>query len=137
MIKITGTPDARPAARAKKAAKSAPAFKPGGASEAASSSGAGDVAGAARTEMMQALISLQSDGAAGGGRKTFAAAQRILEHLDGLKVSLLDGGVAPGDVAILEDAAKIRAHADAEPGLLQIYDEIALRARVELAKLGR
>ena len=137
MMKITGTPDTRPAARAKKTAKSAPAFKPGGASETASSSSAGDVVGPARTEMMQALISLQSDSAGGSGRKTFAAAQRILDQLDMLKVSLLEGGVSPGDVAILEDVAKIRAHADAEPGLIQIYDEIALRARVELAKLGR
>lgn len=84
---------------------------------------------------MSALIALQAD--QGGGRKTFAAAQRILEALDELQLMVLQGRGETQALDGLREAANLRAHASADPALIEIYDQIALRAKVELAKLDR
>lgn len=125
---------------------------PGGASKAKSASGAfqaaqpspsdgpsrADAAPAAST--LGALIALQGADRAGeknGNRKTYAAAQQVLQDLERLQHALLDGANSVRAVESLEKAATLRAHAGADAKLIGLYDEIALRARVELAKLGR
>lgn len=88
---------------------------------------------------LSALIALQGDGQEPGQRgakRTFAAAQQMLDALHGLQGALLDGKDGADSLAALKAAAALRGHADADPQLLAIYDEITLRARVELAKLG-
>lgn len=134
MIKITGPADAQPARPAKRAAKTAAPFKTS-TSTAGTAPDASSTSAAAPAAMMSALIALQSEG--GGRAKSFAAAQRMLDLLDRLRVRLLEGEASNEDLEALSAAAAVRAHAGADPRLLQIYDEIALRARVELAKRGR
>lgn len=134
MIKITGPADTQPARPAKKTTKAAASFKP----SAPTASGASAASAASATTpaaMMSALIALQSEG--DGKAKTFAAAQRTLDLLDRLRLHLLEGEASDEDLEALFAAASVRAHVSADARLLAIYDEIALRARVELAKRGR
>lgn len=134
MIRIQGPSEPRQTAPAKKTGRAGAAFKAGDAKEPVSSSASG-VSESAPASMLSALIALQSDG--GGNAKTFAAAQRTLDLLEQLQMKFLEGRASAQDLDALSQAALMRAHAGADAKLLQIYDEIALRAKVELAKLGR
>lgn len=108
--------------------------------EEASSAGARVSApAAAPAETLGALIALQSD-AAGGEQnraRAFAAAQRVLDLLDRLRMGLLDGEIGAEDLNALCLAASARLAPAGDAALGALYDEIALRARVELAKRGR
>ena len=125
---------------------------PGGASKAKPSSGvfpaaqaapsdtAGRTDAAPAASTLGALIALQGEehaGAKKGNRKTYAAAQQVLQDLERLQHALLDGVSGAQAIESLQKAATLRAHAGADAKLIGLYDEIALRARVELAKLGR
>ena len=112
-------------------------FAPG---EAAETAAAGKSSATPSAPMLSALIALQSrdyGNAKGGNRKTLAAAQQVLGELERLQHALLDGTPPAAAVDALDRAASLRAHAGADAKLIGVYDEIALRARVELAKLGR
>jgi hypothetical protein len=62
-------------------------------------------------------------------------AGQILDVLDDVKLSLLEGGVAPGTLERLVNAVRLeRGEAD-DPKLRELLDEIETRAAVELAKL--
>lgn len=132
MIKIQATTEAPPTRRAQKKAGAEASFQPG---RTPASNAAAGASAPAPASMMGALIALQSDG--GGGAKTLVAAQRTLDLLERLQLQLIDGEASPEQLEALAAAAAQRAHAGADADLLRLYDEIALRARVELAKLGR
>ncbi len=134
MMKISGAGEARPPTRTRKSAKSTAVFsaQTTGAGNSAPASNAGAVSS---PSTLSALIALQTRD--GGHKKTYVAAQRMLGLLDDLRLRLLGGGASEDDMVTLASAAKLRAHAGAAPELLAIYDEITLRARVELAKMGR
>ena len=132
MIRIRKTGELRQTAPAKKASRASVAFQPDASSQKPAVAGASETA---PSPVLGALIALQSD--AGGNAKTFAAAQRTLDLLDQLQIRMLETGATTSDLEALSSAATVRAHAGADPKLQQIYDEIALRARVELAKFGR
>lgn len=134
MIRVTGPNETRRTAPSRKTGRSAAAFDVGGADR-AEASAASNVAPTAPTGVMSALMSLQGEG--GANAKTLVAAQRTLDALEELRLRVLDGNAEDGDIEALATAARARAHAAADPALQNIYDEIALRARVELAKLGR
>jgi len=134
MIRVQGPAKTPQSAPAKKAERTGGSFT-ADASANAQARAAPNVDQAAPTAMMGALLSLQSDG--GGNAKTLVAAQRTLDLLDALHLRLLDGEAGATDIEALSAASHMRAHAAADPALQNIYDEIALRARVELAKLGR
>lgn len=135
MIKIIGPAETSPTRQTKKTTNAPASFKPSAPASAGASSRAAPVSETAPASMMSALIALQSEG--GGTTKTFAAAQRTLDLLDRLRLRLLEGEASDEDLEALSAAAAVRAHAGADPRLIAIYDEIALRARVELAKRGR
>ncbi|MEO1251086.1 MAG: flagellar assembly protein FliX [Pseudomonadota bacterium] len=121
--------------------KSKPA-KGGFAAPAADPSVAAGAPASTSAAMLDALIALQSANPDGGRRsdgRTIAAAQKVLASLGDLQQALLSADMKAGEsaAAALHEAARLRAHAGADPRLLEIFDEIALRARVELAKLGR
>jgi len=134
MMKIWGAGETRPPARARKSAKSTAAFSAGTVS-AGNAAPASNIGVVSSPSTLTALIALQTRD--GGNKKTYVAAQRILDLLDDLRLRLLNGGAKEADMAALRAAAQLRAHAQAEPELLALYDEITLRARVELAKLGK
>ncbi|MEQ8935493.1 MAG: flagellar assembly protein FliX [Amphiplicatus sp.] len=95
---------------------------------------------AAPVETLGALIAIQSD-AAGSGRaraKAVAAAALTLDLLDRLHLGFIDGTISPDDLEALARAASVRAEGvSSDARLADLHEEIALRARVELAKLGR
>ncbi|HHG90600.1 MAG TPA: flagellar assembly regulator FliX [Devosia sp.] len=63
-------------------------------------------------------------------------AQSMLDTLEEIKADLLAGGVGEGRLNKLM-ALVTRAHQQADPELEALIEDIELRARVELAKLGR
>jgi hypothetical protein len=68
-------------------------------------------------------------------RKAVRRAGAILDVLDEVKLSLLDGGIPPGALERLMTAVRLeRGEAD-EPRLRGLLDEIETRAAVELAKI--
>ncbi|MFQ5563856.1 MAG: flagellar assembly protein FliX [Parvularculaceae bacterium] len=93
------------------------------------------LAAAGPVAALGALIDLQSEG--GGRAKALAASRRALDLLESVRLGLLDGRVQISDLDALAQAAEMRAGVAGDPALEDVYDEIALRARVELAKFGR
>lgn len=81
-----------------------------------------------------ALIALQSEGR--GSAKNRAVAERALLLMERLQRGLLNGRIAIADLVALADAASAKLQ-DPDEKMSAIHGEIALRARVELAKLGR
>ena len=61
----------------------------------------------------------------------------LLDRLDDLRVALLSGGLAPGQIAELQRVVSSERGLIDDPRLLAVLDEIDLRAKVELAKLTR
>jgi hypothetical protein len=105
----------------------------GGASEAAPAAPASQVASVGS---LDALIALQEvGGPLERRRKAVRRASLILDVLDDLKISLLDGGVPPGTLDRLLHTVRLeRGEAD-DPRLRELLNEIETRAVVELAKL--
>ena len=113
-------------------------FKVGDASSSEPTTAAGGVSASvgdtAPASALGALIALQSEGR--GGAKNRAMAERLLMLLDRLRDGFLSGRIAVSDLAAIADAADAKL-ADPDAEIAALYGEIALRARVELAKLGR
>jgi len=92
-------------------------------------------------ETLSALINLQSDSGASRG-KLIAAGQRALTLLDRIQQGLLDGRIYVRDLEALAQDAKrggeqLRSETDhVQAELAALYNDISLRARIELAKLG-
>jgi hypothetical protein len=139
MIKVTGggrTGGARPSGGVS-SSKAAPsgAFSVGESAAPASGAGAASAASeVASASALGALIALQSDGR--NGARNRAMAERMLMLLDRLRDGLLSGRIAESDLAALANAADAKLD-DPDEKIAEIYREIALRARVELAKIGR
>lgn len=135
MIKVSGpggTSGARRSGGAGPARSSGGGFKVDGAAPApAHAGGAGDIASASA---LGALIALQSEGRNGGRNR--AQCERALMLLERIRDGLASGRIAEGDLAALADAALAKLD-DPDERIAEIHAEIALRARVELAKLGR
>ncbi|MDZ7627059.1 MAG: flagellar assembly protein FliX [Parvularculaceae bacterium] len=96
--------------------------------------GASAAAPAASSSALGALIALQSE--TGGRRRNFAAAERTLMLLERLRDGLLSGRIPVSDLEGLANAAGAKLD-DPDPEIAALYADISLRARVELAKLGR
>lgn len=144
-MKVTGktTPQIAKAAKAAKSARGS--FSTEGAlagisaSAAQGLSGEGQAEDAARASntasdisALSALIALQADG--GNRGRALAHAERMLGLLEALRDGMLTGAVNVQDLQKLADAARAKKDID-DNALAAIYDQIALRARVELAKL--
>jgi hypothetical protein len=103
-------------------------------SDAATPSGAAAAAPAASASALGALIALQSE--TGGRQRNRAAAERTLMLLERLRDGLLSGRIPVSDLEGLANAASAKLD-DPDQEIAALYADIALRARVELAKLGR
>jgi hypothetical protein len=79
------------------------------------------------------LLALQEDGARRSrGRRSAAWASLALEELQGLQLDLLRSGPDPARLERL--AALADSAGAAEPALAGLLEDVALRARVELAR---
>lgn len=104
-----------------------------GATEHAPVAGAGATAGLGSID---ALLALQAeDDATAGRRQARARAEEILDRLEDLRRGLLDGAVPRRRLEELVQLSRSRRPAIDDPRLVELLDEIDLRAQVELAKL--
>lgn len=69
-------------------------------------------------------------------RRGLKRGRHALDVLDALKLALLAGIADSGALASLKVAASALGESSGDPGLDSVLAEIALRAEVELAKLG-
>lgn len=129
------SPQTKAAARRRPASGSA--FAPtdaGTASETAPSPAAG---GGATVTSLSAVLALQSvEDATSGRKRALRHGNDLLDALENLKVELLGGKVPPERLQRLIGMLKSRRPSD-DADVEAVVDEIELRARVELAKLGR
>ena len=96
--------------------------------------------GSAKTKAVasvDALLALQSVPDATTGRaRAVKRGENMLDVLDNIKIDLLAGAVPQSHLNRLLSIVNANREQDLEPELVQILDEIELRARVELAKFG-
>jgi hypothetical protein len=102
----------------------------------ATASSASSSAGMAGVQSLDAILALQSvDNQEDRERRAVRLGHDLLDQLEALRADLLAGQISPQRVNAL--LSLIRAKQAAEnPELAALIDDIALRARVELAKLG-
>ena len=96
-------------------------------------------AAAAASLGLDAVLALQGESDTGQERRRKAARRghQLLDDLDQLKLSVLNGRVSGQQlVALRQKLADVRSQSG-DPGLDEILDHIELRAEVELAKLAR
>ena len=97
---------------------------------------AGVASAAAAVGSLDALLALQEvSGPLERRRKAVKRAGRILDVLDEIKLSLLDGGLPAATLSRLVAAVREEKGGADEPGLVSLLNEIETRAAVELAKL--
>jgi hypothetical protein len=86
---------------------------------------------------IDALIALQGlDDLPERRRRGLKRGRRALDALEALKLALLTGPADSAALASLKVAAGALGESSGDPGLDSVLAEIALRAEVELAKLG-
>jgi len=99
-----------------------------------------EAAAAAPSGAVDALLAVQEVGDAtsgGGNARARAWGADVLDRLEEIRLGLLTGSIP---VDRLENLARLVARqreANLDPRLSAVLDDIELRARVELAKLGR
>jgi hypothetical protein len=94
--------------------------------------------GVAGVSSVDALLALQDvGGPLERRRRAVSRAGRILDVLDDVKLSLLDGEVRGYDLERLQRAIREARGNTEDPGLEAVLNEIETRAAVEAAKLER
>ena len=87
---------------------------------------------------VDALLALQEVSEDPGGRsRGRRRGEELLDSLDDLRLGLLSGRMSLGALERLSTMVAVKRDQVDDPGLVQILDEIEVRAAVELAKLGR
>lgn len=87
---------------------------------------------------LDAILALQQeDDSSERRRRSARRGREILDGLDGLKAALLTGQVSARELGRVTRGLTDRREPSGDPELDAIVDAIELRARVELAKLGR
>jgi hypothetical protein len=70
-----------------------------------------------------------------GRRRALQRGNSLLDRLDDIRIGLLSGSLARGQLENLRYLARQQVELDGDPELAAILDEIELRVAVELAKL--
>ncbi|MFD2262350.1 flagellar assembly protein FliX [Lacibacterium aquatile] len=82
------------------------------------------------------LFAVQAAEAEAGGRKRARKrADDILDRLDDMRHALLTGDLTEGHLASIQRAIEEQRDLLSDPALVELLDEIDLRAQVEIAKL--
>ena len=99
---------------------------------------ASGVAGAAGVQSVDSVFAAQEVGdREGSARRAREQADLMLDRLDDIRHGLLMGAIPRDRLQQLADAVRQQREAVGDPRIVEILDEIELRARVELAKLER
>lgn len=91
-------------------------------------------------EAVDALLAIQEVDPAGEDDRRSRAhrrGERLLDRLDEIRLGLLSGGVAAGRLTEIAALVAEKRGSSGDPALERVLDEIELRVKVELAKLGR
>tara|TARA_R110002072_G_scaffold1513_3_gene12414 strand:+ start:1870 stop:2283 length:414 start_codon:yes stop_codon:yes gene_type:complete len=97
---------------------------------------AAPMSGASGVSSVDAILALQSVGDFTQARKKATErAFSMLDVLDDLKLSLLEGGIPQSKLIALMDVLRSRRDSTHDSGLEAALDEVEIRAAVELAKL--
>lgn len=136
-MKIKGpdrvTPGRIERTKGKKSADKA-AFEKALGSDEVQSSGA--MSGTAPITSVNSLLSLQEMPSATDGRsKGIQRAEGLIEHLEAIRHGLLLGQISKKRLQDIVKALEVQRDKNLDPGLVQIINDIELRAKVELAKL--
>ncbi|MEQ8656349.1 MAG: flagellar assembly protein FliX [Hyphomicrobiales bacterium] len=92
--------------------------------------------GVSGVQGLDAILALQSvDNADDRERRAVRHGHDLLDQLEALRADLLAGHISPQRVGSLLSLIRAKQGAD-DPKLAALVDDISLRARVELAKLG-
>lgn len=135
MIKVTGgVGGARPPRGASPSRPKSGSFQIGETGSASAAPEAGAAPESASSPALGALIALQSDQRSGARNR--AMAERMLQLLERLRDGHLSGRILKADLATLENAANAKLDGPDER-IAALYEEIVLRARVEIAKIDR
>ena len=138
--KVSGPKGVSSASSPKKAAKTdgagfANALKEMAAS--GESEAAAPIAGVMGAASLVGAQATGDEGQQGPRRRAVARGDLMLEELTALRDSLLSGVYPAGRLESLIKLTRGQREATDDPRLNALLDEIVLRARVELAKLGR
>ena len=134
-MKISGPNTMSPAAPAQRRAAAA-GFALAQTSAAGGAVEASVALGVSALGSLDALIALQEvDGPLGRRRRAIGRAGRLLDALEDLKLSLLEGGLDEPGLRRLAATVREEREATSDPGLEAVLDQIEARAAVELAKL--
>ncbi len=99
---------------------------------------AGQVAGPSGVQSVDSVLSVQEVGDQGGGRRRARErADLLLDKLEDIRHGLLLGAIPRDRLQELATAVRRQREAIDDPQIVEILDEIELRARVELAKFER
>ena len=120
-----------------KAGKSGATFQPAVSSPVAGSASGGSAVPVSAASGIEAILALQGvDNSMEKKRQAVRHGQSMLDALEEMKADLLSGAIPEGRLNRLM-ALVTRARQQADPELEALIDDIDLRARVELAKMGR
>ena len=87
-------------------------------------------------QSLDAILTLQSvDSNEDRERRAVRHGHDLLDQLEALRADLLAGHISPQRVGALLSLVRAQQGSD-DPALARLIDDISLRARVELAKLG-
>jgi hypothetical protein len=123
--------------KTKKAGKSDGSF---GAMVTGAAQNVGNVEATKSIAKVDALLAVQGAGDATESKKRHRMRQRadkILQKLEGLRVSLLSGSLTVGQVIDIADVVASHREKITDPELSTLLDEIDLRAQIEMAKMRK
>lgn len=113
-------------------------FSAGAAASSESASPPRGVVSAPSVASMDAVMALQGvDDPAGRRARAVRRGERLLDDLDDLKLGFLEGRLSETKLESLLATVSSSRDETGQDGLDDVLDGIELRARVELAKLGR
>jgi hypothetical protein len=135
-MRVEGPKTSAGVGKSRKSGEAARGFVVPSQGSSATTSSASSLAGMAGVQSLDAILALQSvDNQEDRERRAVRHGHDLLDQLEALRADLLAGQISPQRVNAL--LSLIRAKQAAEnPELASLIDDIALRARVELAKLG-
>lgn len=139
-MKVHGPSSTQAAQNAKRAGIVAPGFvlPSDGASGASAATHVNRAAPLTNLGNIAALLSLQGqEDVTERRRRATKRSNALLDQLDGIRISILGGGVSRDQVAALSSTLREYRDQVDDPGLNAILDDVELRAEVELAKLER
>jgi hypothetical protein len=137
-MKVTGTNGVGAAQSARGGARpAAGGFSIAASGQAQEAARTAPVSGPGAISSIDALLAMQSvGGPLERRRRAVSRAGRILDVLDEVKLSLLDGGVSAEELGRLVSAVREQRENTEDERLEGVLDEIETRAAVELAKLA-